>query len=209
MTVRYEDEHLLVVDKPAGVVTHPSAGHAGGTLVHGLLAHAIAGGQDPTRPGIVHRLDRDTSGLLVVARPNASTAASSGPCGTGTWTATISRWSTARRPRPSRSTARSAATGGCARASAIDDAEGRAAVTHMRRLEDLGRFTYVDVRLETGRTHQIRVHLESVGHPVVGDRVYGRREETLGLDRQFLHAARMAFPHPRPASGSRSRARFP
>ncbi len=76
------------------------------------------------------------------------------------------------------------------------DADGREAVTHLRRLEELGRFSLLEARLETGRTHQIRVHLESVGHPVVGDRVYGRRPESLGLERQFLHAARLAFPHP-------------
>ena len=88
---------------------------------------------------------------------------------------------------------------------AIDDVEGRTAVTHVRRLEDLGRFTLADVRLETGRTHQIRVHLESVGHPVVGDRVYGRREANLGLERQFLHASRLAFPHPETGRADRGR----
>jgi 23S rRNA pseudouridine1911/1915/1917 synthase len=196
MTVRYEDESLLVVDKPAGVVTHPSAGHATGTLVHGLLAHAIAGGSDPTRPGIVHRLDRDTSGLLVVARSErahrrlqrmlrnheieriyiALTHGAMPPA------------LTVDRPigRDRRVRTRQA----------IDPVDGRAAVTHLRLLEALGRFSLVEARLETGRTHQIRVHLEAVGHPVVGDRVYGRREETLGLERQFLHAARLAFAHP-------------
>ncbi len=196
MTVRYEDEHLLVVDKPAGVVTHPSAGHPEGTLVHGLLAHAIRGGQDPTRPGIVHRLDRDTSGLLVVARSERAHR----------------RLQRALRDRdverhylalvhgatpPALTVDRPIGRDRRVRTRmAIDDAEGRPAVTHVRRLEDLGRFTLADVRLETGRTHQIRVHLDSVGHPVVGDRVYGRRQETLGLERQFLHAARLAFPHP-------------
>lgn len=196
MTVRYEDEHLLVVDKPAGVVTHPSAGHLEGTLVHGLLAHAIRGGQDPTRPGIVHRLDRDTSGLLVVARSERAHR----------------RLQRALRERdverhylalvhgatpPALTVDRPIGRDRRVRTRmAIDDAEGRPAVTHVRRLEDLGRFTLADVRLETGRTHQIRVHLDSVGHPVVGDRVYGRRQETLGLERQFLHAARLAFPHP-------------
>jgi 23S rRNA pseudouridine1911/1915/1917 synthase len=196
MTVRYEDEHLLVVDKPAGIVTHPSAGHPDGTLVHGLLAHAIRGGQDPTRPGIVHRLDRDTSGLLVVARSERAHR----------------RLQRALRDRdverhylalvhgatpPALTVDRPIGRDRRVRTRmAIDDVDGRAAVTHLRRLEDLGRFTLADVRLETGRTHQIRVHLDSVGHPVVGDRVYGRREETLGLERQFLHAARLAFPHP-------------
>ena len=196
MVVRYEDDHLLVVDKPAGVVTHPSAGHREGTLVHGLLAHAIAGGKDPTRPGIVHRLDRDTSGLLVVARSERAHR----------------RLQRALRDRDVERVYLTLVHGAMPPAltvdrpigrdrrvrtrMAVDDAEGRHAVTHVRRLEDLGRFTFAEARLETGRTHQIRVHLDSVGHPVVGDRVYGRREETLGLDRQFLHAARLAFPHP-------------
>ena len=196
MTVRYEDEHLLVVDKPAGIVTHPSAGHPGGTLVHGLLAHAIAGGSDPTRPGIVHRLDRDTSGLLVVARSERAHRRLQRMLRERqierVYTALVHGATppalTIDRPigRDRRVRTRMA----------IDPVEGREAVTHMRRLEQLGRMTLLEVRLETGRTHQIRVHLASVAHPVVGDRVYGRRELTLGLDRQFLHAARLAFPHP-------------
>jgi 23S rRNA pseudouridine1911/1915/1917 synthase len=195
--IAYEDADLIVVDKPAGVVTHPSAGHREGTLVHGLLAHAVAGGADPTRPGIVHRLNRDTSGLLVVARSERAHR----------------RLQRLLRDREVRREYVALVHGGFPPALTIDrpigrdrrvrtrqaidltDA-GREAVTHLRRLEGLGRFSLVEARLDTGRTHQIRVHLESVGHPVVGDRVYGRREETLGLERQFLHAARLAFPHP-------------
>jgi 23S rRNA pseudouridine1911/1915/1917 synthase len=196
LAVRYEDEHLLVVDKPAGVVTHPSAGHPGGTLVHGLLARAIAGGGDPARPGIVHRLDRDTSGLLVVARSERAHR----------------RLQRLMRDRLIDRRYLALVHGAVPPALTIDRPvgrdrrvrtrmsttapEGRDAVTHLRRLEELGRFSLVEARLETGRTHQIRVHLEAEGHPVVGDRVYGRREETLGLSRQFLHAARLAFPHP-------------
>ncbi|WP_217912830.1 RluA family pseudouridine synthase [Miltoncostaea marina] len=195
MTVRYEDEHLLVVDKPAGVVTHPSAGHAGGTLVHGLLAHAVAGGADPSRPGIVHRLDRDTSGLLVVARSERAHRR-------------LQRLLRDRRverhylalvhgaPPPALTIDRPIGRDRRNRTRMAIDAEGREAVTHVRVLERLGRMTLVEVRLETGRTHQIRVHLEAAGHPVVGDRVYGRRQPDLGLERQFLHAARLAFPHP-------------
>jgi 23S rRNA pseudouridine1911/1915/1917 synthase len=194
--IAYEDADLIVVDKPAGVVTHPSAGHRDGTLVHGLLAHAVAGGRDPTRPGIVHRLDRDTSGLLVVARSERAHR----------------RLQRLLRDREVRREYTTLVHGAFPPAltidrpigrdrrvrtrQAIDLEEGREAVTHLRRLEELGRFSLVEARLDTGRTHQIRVHLEAVGHPVVGDRVYGRREETLGLDRQFLHAARLAFPHP-------------
>ena len=196
LTVRYEDEHLLVVDKPAGVVVHPSAGHRGGTLVHGLVARDIAGGKDPARPGIVHRLDRDTSGLLVVARSERAHRRLQRMMrdrlvdrrylalvhGAAPPALTIDR--TVGRDRRVRTRM------------AVGAADGREAVTHLRRLEELGRFSLLEARLETGRTHQIRVHLESVGHPVVGDRVYGRRPERLGLDRQFLHAARLAFPHP-------------
>jgi len=196
LTVRYEDEHLLVVDKPAGVVVHPSAGHRGGTLVHGLVARDIAGGKDPARPGIVHRLDRDTSGLLVVARSERAHRRLQRMMrdrlvdrrylalvhGAAPPALTVDR--TVGRDRRVRTRM------------AVGAADGREAVTHLRRLEELGRFSLLEARLETGRTHQIRVHLESVGHPVVGDRVYGRRPERLGLDRQFLHAARLAFPHP-------------
>ncbi len=196
LTVRYEDEHLLVVDKPAGVVVHPSAGHRGGTLVHGLVARDIAGGRDPARPGIVHRLDRDTSGLLVVARSERAHR----------------RLQRTLRDRLLERVYLALVHGAAPPALTIDRPVGRdrrvrtrmavgapdarEAVTHLRRLEGLGRFTLLEARLETGRTHQIRVHLESVGHPVVGDRVYGRRPESLGLERQFLHAARLAFPHP-------------
>jgi 23S rRNA pseudouridine1911/1915/1917 synthase len=196
LTVRYEDDHLLVVDKPAGVVVHPGAGHRAGTLVHGLVARDIAGGQDPARPGIVHRLDRDTSGLLVVARSERAHRRLQRMMrdrlvdrrylalvhGAAPPALTIDR--AVGRDRRARTRM------------AVGAADGREAVTHLRRLEELGRFSLLEARLETGRTHQIRVHLESVGHPVVGDRVYGRRPETLGLARQFLHAGRLAFPHP-------------
>jgi 23S rRNA pseudouridine1911/1915/1917 synthase len=196
LVVRYEDEHLLVVDKPAGIVVHPSAGHRGGTLVNGLVARQIAGGADPTRPGIVHRLDRDTSGLLVVARSERAHRRLQRSLrdrlldrryltlvhGAAPPALTIDR--TVGRDRRARTRM------------AVGAADGREAVTHLRRLEELGRFSLLEARLETGRTHQIRVHLESVGHPVVGDPVYGRRPESLGLERQFLHAARLAFPHP-------------
>ena len=194
--IAYEDDHLLVVDKPAGVVTHPSAGHRDGTLVHGLLAHAVAGGGDPTRPGIVHRLDRDTSGLLVVARSERAHRRLQRMLRDRTIARhylTLVHGATPPALTIDRPIGRDRRV---RTRQAIDLAEGRDAVTHLRRLEELGRFSLLEARLETGRTHQIRVHLEAVGHPVVGDRVYGRREENLGLERQFLHAARLAFPHP-------------
>jgi 23S rRNA pseudouridine1911/1915/1917 synthase len=196
LRVAYEDEHLLVVDKPAGLVVHPAAGHARGTLVHGLLAHAVAGGEEPERPGIVHRLDRDTSGLLVVARsPEAHRRLQ----------ALIRRREVERHylalvvGRPRSRTGRIEAPIGRDRhdptRQSLDTATPRDAVTHFSLVELLPRHALLDVRLETGRTHQIRVHLAAIDLPVAGDSVYGRAGE-LGLERQFLHAARLAFPHP-------------
>jgi 23S rRNA pseudouridine1911/1915/1917 synthase len=176
-------------------VTHPSAGHREGTLVHGLLAHAVAGGADPTRPGIVHRLDRDTSGLLVVARSERAHRR-------------LQRMLRDRlierrylvlvhgEPPPAVSVDRPIGRHPRDRTRMAVVADGRASVTHLRTLERLGRHTLCEARLETGRTHQIRVHCEAVGHPVVGDPVYGRRPQDLGLTRQFLHSWRLAFPHP-------------
>jgi 23S rRNA pseudouridine1911/1915/1917 synthase len=192
--VRYEDDDLLVVDKPAGVVVHPARGHASGTLSQALAG--VAGGGEEGRAGIVHRLDRDTSGLLVVARSAEAhrrlkhalqareitrgyVALVEGrpPARTGTIEAPIGR---DRRVRTRMST---------------DTDAPRDAVTHFAVAEALPRTTLLDVRLETGRTHQIRVHLEAIGHPVVGDPEYGTAGR-LGLGRQFLHAARLAFAQP-------------
>ena len=196
LRIAYEDAHLLVVDKPAGVVVHPAPGHATGTLVHGLVGHAVAGGDEPQRPGIVHRLDRDTSGLMVVARsaeahrrlqallrrrdlkreylalvvgrPRSRTGVIEAPIGRD-------------RTNPLRHS--------------LDTANPRGAVTHFEVEELLPRHALLRVSLETGRTHQIRVHLAAIDLPVAGDPTYGRPAE-LGLERQFLHAARLAFPHP-------------
>jgi 23S rRNA pseudouridine1911/1915/1917 synthase len=195
LPVVYEDEHLLVVDKPAGMVVHPAGGHRSGTLAHGLLALGAAGG-DPERPGIVHRLDRDTSGLLVVARSDEAHARLSRAVRerevergylalvrgtprsrTGRITAAIGR---DRRDRTRHS---------------LDTDTPRDAVTWFEVREHLGERTLLDVRLETGRTHQIRVHLEALELPVSGDPVYGVARD-LGLERQYLHANRLAFEHP-------------
>jgi len=194
--VAWEDEHLLVVDKPAGVVVHPSAGHAGGTLVHGLLAHAIAGGGEPERPGIVHRLDRDTSGLLVVARLDETHRRLQ---------RLLRRREIVReylalvRGRPRSRQGRIEAPIGRDRHDptriSLDTATPRAAVTLFELVELLRAHALLRVRLETGRTHQIRVHLAAIDLPVAGDPVYGHAGD-LGLERQFLHAARLAFPHP-------------
>jgi 23S rRNA pseudouridine1911/1915/1917 synthase len=196
LRVAYEDEHLLVVDKPAGVVVHPSAGHTSGTLVHGLLAEAIEGGEEPERPGIVHRLDRDTSGLLVVARSDEAHRRLQG---------FIRRRKVVReylalvRGRPRSRAGRIEAAIGRDRRDAtrisLDTDTPREAVTEFELDELLPEHALLRVRLQTGRTHQIRVHLAAIDLPVAGDPVYGVAGD-LGLERQFLHAARLAFPHP-------------
>ena len=193
--VAWEDEHLLVVDKPAGVVVHPAGGHTSGTLAHGLLALDAAGGEED-RPGIVHRLDRDTSGLLVVARSEEAHARLQ---------RLIRRREVERRylalvrGRPRSRSGRIVAPIGRDRADrsrhSLDTATPRDAVTWFEVVESLPEHALLDVRLETGRTHQIRVHLEAVELPVAGDPVYGVAGD-LGLERQFLHAARLTFAHP-------------
>ena len=193
--IAYRDDDLLVVDKPAGVVVHPGSGRAAGTLVQ-ALGDLAAGGDDPQRPGIVHRLDRDTSGLLVVARNERAHAelkrqiaerevlreylalVEGRPAArAGTIDAPLGR---DRRMRTRMST---------------DSDEPRDAVTHFEIERGLRDCTLLRVRLETGRTHQIRAHLLAIGHRVLGDPEYGV-PGGLGLERQFLHATRLAFDHP-------------
>jgi len=207
--IAYEDEYLLVVDKPAGVVVHPARGHRTGTLAQ-ALAGLASGGADPWRAGIVHRIDRDTSGLLVVSRSDevhrALRAAMSArriereylalvhgrpPARTGTIDAPIGR--DRRHPE---------------RVSTDTDAP-REATTDFVVERTLPHSSLLRVRLRTGRTHQIRVHLEAIGHPVVGDPVYAGRApaETYGLQRQFLHAEHLAFDHP--VTGARVDVRSP
>lgn len=196
LRLAWEDEHLLVVDKPAGIVVHPSAGHARGTLVHGLLGRAIAGGGEAERPGIVHRLDRDTSGLLVVARSEEAHRRLQ---------RLLRRRELVReyivlvRGRPRSRRGRIEAPIGRDRRDptrmSLDTATPREAVTEFELVELFPRHALLRVRLGTGRTHQIRVHLAAIDLPVAGDPIYGV-EGDLGLERQFLHAARLAFPHP-------------
>jgi 23S rRNA pseudouridine1911/1915/1917 synthase len=195
LRVVHLDEHLAVVDKPAGLVVHPAPSHEGLTLVD-ELAEILGGGADPGRPGIVHRLDKETSGLLVVARDDASHAAlqeqvrrrevervylalAGGGLGsrTGTIDAPIGRASRQRHRM------------------AVSGAASRQARTHFEVLELLPAESYLEVKLETGRTHQIRAHFGAIGHPLIGDATYGG-EEKYGLSRQFLHAHRLAFAHP-------------
>jgi 23S rRNA pseudouridine1911/1915/1917 synthase len=194
-SVVFEDPYLLVVDKPAGVVVHPARGHWSGTLAQALEGRA-AGGEDAWRAGIVHRLDRDTSGLLVVAKSNEVHRALKEALAhrrlrreyialvdghpsarTGTIDAPIGRH---RRDRKLMS---------------IDSDEPREARTHFEIERLLPDTALLNVALDTGRTHQIRVHLAAIGHPACGDPQYGKPGQ-FGLERQFLHAARLAFPHP-------------
>jgi len=192
----FEDEHLLVLDKPAGLVVHPGAGEKSGTLAGQLLSLGAAGGEDPDRPGIVHRLDRDTSGLLVVARSQETYAALQDA---------VRRRDLERRyvalvrghPR-SRSGRIDAAIGRDRRdptRRSLDTEAPREAVTHFEVRETLPEHALLEVKLETGRTHQIRVHLAAIDLPVAGDAQYGVRGD-LGLARQFLHAHRLRFRHP-------------
>ena len=193
--IAYQDEYLLVVDKPAGVVVHPAAGHRTGTLAQALSGVA-AGGPDGSRAGIVHRLDRDTSGLLVVARSDEVHRA-------------LTRLLVARKlrreylalvdGRPEARTGTIDAPIGRDRRDrmlhSIDTDAPREARTHFEIERMLPGSTLLRVVLETGRTHQIRVHLAAIGHPVCGDPQYGVAGR-YGLRRQFLHAARLTFPHP-------------
>ncbi len=208
----YEDEHLVVVDKPAGLVVHPAAGHPSGTLVNALLERlgSLSSIGLPNRPGIVHRLDRDTSGLLVVARrdeahQSLSAALSRRQVGrrylAATWGRLEPEEMTIDRPIARDPTDRK-------RMAVVED--GRPSITHIRRLERWPAADLLAVRLETGRTHQIRVHLRHSGHPVVGDPSYGpgwergmsgaggvwATEFARRTGRLFLHAARLSFKHP-------------
>jgi 23S rRNA pseudouridine1911/1915/1917 synthase len=192
----YEDEHLVVVDKPAGITVHPGAGATAGTLAAQLLTLGAVGGDDPERPGIVHRLDRDTSGLLVVAR---SPEAYAGLAEAMRRREVERRYLALVKGMPQSRTGRIDAPIGRDRRDpmrrSLDTDEPRGAVTWFEILESMPEHALLDVRLETGRTHQIRVHLAAIDLPVSGDPVYGVRGD-LGLERQFLHARRLRFAHP-------------
>jgi len=202
LTVVYEDDDVLVVDKPAGMVVHPGAGHPTGTLAAAVLAHApgTAGVGGPRRPGIVHRLDKDTSGLLVMAKTGRAYDA---------LTAQLAARTVTRRYRAIVH-GRVKATEGIVeapigrhprdRVRMAVVTRGKRAVTRYRVLERFSHFSDLDVRLETGRTHQIRVHMASLGHPVAGDDLYGGRAGRAPLpvspEGLALHAAELAFVHP-------------
>jgi len=194
------DEALAVVDKPAGLVVHPAPSHQGPTLVS-ELAEILGGGEDPERPGIVHRLDKETSGLMVVARSDSALTALQ----TQVREREVERayLALARGRLASRTGTIDAPIGRAARQRhrmAVSGAASRHARTHFEVLDVLIHETYLEARLETGRTHQIRAHFAAIGHPLIGDATYGG-EAKYGLDRQFLHAHRLAFAHP--VSGER------
>jgi 23S rRNA pseudouridine1911/1915/1917 synthase len=208
LKVVFEDEHLLVVDKPAGLVVHPAAGNFDGTLVNALLHHcggSLSGIGGVARPGIVHRIDKDTSGLLVVAKTDVAheglakqfaahsidrryLAIVSGvpKLSGGTIDAPLARSSANRK-----------------KIAVVEAGRGKRAVTRWKRLQVLQEAALIECRLETGRTHQVRVHMASIGHPLVGDQVYGGSGKAhrkllneLGFQRQALHAAELGFTHP-------------
>ncbi len=199
LDIRYEDADLLVVNKPAGVPVHPGAGHPAGTLVNAILARRpdLAGVGGVLRPGIVHRLDKDTSGLLVVAKNDetlrALQAAIKARAVTRQYLALVHG-----RPTPAEGTIEAPIARHPRRRTQMAVVpSGRTAATRYRVREQFVAAALVEASLLTGRTHQIRVHFAHIGHPVVGDPVYGRRRETWGMTRQALHAFRLAFAHPR------------
>ena len=201
LDVCYEDADVIVVNKPKGLVVHPAPGHPDGTLVNALLAHcgdSLSGIGGERRPGIVHRIDKDTSGLIIAAKndfAHASLAAQLKDhslartyvcivCGnireaSGVIDAPIGRHPADRKKM------------------AVTGKNSRSAVTHWRVLERFGGYTLVECRLETGRTHQIRVHMAYRGHPILGDMVYGHKKPELGQSSQCLHARELTFVHPR------------
>ena len=200
LDVIWEDSDIIVVNKPRGMVVHPAPGHTDGTLVNALLYHCgseLSGIGGVIRPGIVHRIDKDTSGLLVAAKNDAAHASLSAQLadrslsriyravvcgrlrdGEGTIDAPIGRHPTDRKRMT------------------VTEKNGRPAVTHYRVLARYNGYTFVECRLETGRTHQIRVHMAHIGHPLLGDTVYGRKKPEKGLDGQCLHAAELKLIHP-------------
>jgi 23S rRNA pseudouridine1911/1915/1917 synthase len=192
----HDDDHIVVVDKPAGMTVHPGAGTAAGTLAAQLLTLGAVGGDDPERPGIVHRLDRDTSGLLVVARSEDAYPALRRAIQERE---VERRYLALVRGRPRSRTGRIEAPVGRDRRDptrrSLDTDEPRDAATRFEVLELLPEHALLDVRLETGRTHQIRVHLAAIDLPVSGDPTYGVKGD-LGLERQFLHAYVLRFAHP-------------
>jgi 23S rRNA pseudouridine1911/1915/1917 synthase len=208
LNIVFEDEHLLVVDKPAGLVVHPAAGNREGTLVNALLHHCagrLSGIGGVARPGIVHRIDKDTSGLLVVAKTDVAHEGLARQFAAHSidrrYLAIVNGVPMASEGKVDAPLARSAHDR--KKIAIVEGSRGKRAVTHWKRLKVLKNATLVECRLETGRTHQVRVHMASIGHPLLGDPVYGRGKSVhrkllnqLDFHRQALHAAGLGFTHP-------------
>lgn len=208
INVVFEDEHLLVLDKPAGLVVHPAAGNLDGTLVNALLHHcagSLSGIGGVARPGIVHRIDKDTSGLLVVAKTDFTHEGLARQFAAHSidrrYLAIVNDIPKASAGVVDAPLARSAANR--KKIAIVENSRGKRAVTHWKRLDALRGAALVECRLETGRTHQVRVHMASIGHPLLGDPVYGGTGKTHGkllkelvFHRQALHAAELGFIHP-------------
>lgn len=213
LSVLYEDEDVLVVDKPKGMVVHPAPGHYSGTLVNAVLYHCkgqLSGINGVLRPGIVHRIDRDTTGSLIICKNDFSHQSIAAQLKEhslnrsyravvhgviaqeeGVVNAPIGRDERDRKRM------------------AVNEKNGREAVTHYRVLQRFREYTYIECRLETGRTHQIRVHMTSIGHPLLGDEVYGARKNPFHLEGQTLHAYRLGFVHPRTQAYTEVKAPLP
>ncbi|MDP4153922.1 MAG: RluA family pseudouridine synthase [Bacillota bacterium] len=196
LDIVYEDEALLVVNKPKGMVVHPAAGNYEGTLVNALLAHCtdLSGINGVIRPGIVHRIDKDTSGLLIVAKTNEAHLKLAEQIKEHSFERIYAAVLCGNIKEDSFTIDKPIARSKKDRKKMAVSEDGRRAVTHFTVLERMPKYTYVECRLETGRTHQIRVHASSIGHPVAGDEVYGKPEN--GLAGQCLHAKTIGFVHP-------------
>jgi 23S rRNA pseudouridine1911/1915/1917 synthase len=190
--VVFEDEHLLVVEKPAGLVVHPGAGNRSGTLVNALLGRGIAGGEDPSRPGVVHRLDRDTSGLMVLAKGEPTYSRLVAEMG-GRRVRRVYRAVVVGEGLPETGTIDSPVGRDPENPTLMAAGVGRPAVTHFKVLREGGGHSMLKVWLKTGRTHQIRVHLSAIGYPIYADPLYG---EAVPGRRLWLHAENLAFEHP-------------
>jgi len=199
LRIVYEDDDLLVVDKPAGLTVHPAPGHPSHTLVNAVLAHSpgLSGIGGEERPGIVHRLDKDTSGLIIVAKNDAAHASLARQLKARKVEKTYLALVEGRLEPPEGVIDAPIARHPVDRKRMAVVAGGREARTRYRTLREVDGYSLLEVRPETGRTHQIRVHFASIGHPVAGDPLYGRRGAKAPVPRQFLHAQRLAFQHPR------------
>jgi 23S rRNA pseudouridine1911/1915/1917 synthase len=221
LDIVFEDEHLIVVDKPAGLVVHPAAGHADGTLVNALLHHChgkLSGIGGVQRPGIVHRIDKDTSGLLVVAQSDAAHEGLAKLFAAHDierrYLAIVSGV-----PAPPAGTVRTQigrSTINRKKMAVLPENKGKHAVTHYRMIESFGKTALVECTLETGRTHQVRVHMAHIGHPLIGDSTYSNRQNPYRIgpnrskfERQALHAASLGFKHPVTGETLRFESRLP